>query len=285
MKNILIPTDFSPNSWNAVVYAMQFLKDENCKFYFLHTYTPSFYRLDYMIGGPEFSAIPDYEVDVSVEGLEKTVQDVKKQFPNKKHSYKTVSAFNTLTDEINAFSKRKNIDMVVMGTQGATGAEQLFLGSSTVFVIRKAKVPVLAVPKNCRFTGVKNMLFPTDYWPQYKKEEVQTIIDLAIMHKAEITLLHINDGYDLTEEQVANRSVLEDELQRVPHNEIEMIGKSMPDAILEYIDEHHIDLLTMMNRGHSFFDRILIKQNIDQIGFHVHIPFLVVRDTAEIKKK
>src|SRR5680860_985783 len=75
MKNILIPTDFSPNAWNAVVYAMQFLKDENCKFYFLHTYTPSFYRLDYMIGGPEFSAIPDYEVDVSVEGLEKTIKN------------------------------------------------------------------------------------------------------------------------------------------------------------------------------------------------------------------
>ncbi len=65
------------------------------------------------------------------------------------------------------------------------------------------------------------------------------------------------------EEQLANKSVLEDELQNVPHNEIEMLGKSMPDAILEYIDDHHIDLLAMMNRGHSFFDRILIKQNID----------------------
>lgn len=284
MGNILIPTDFSPNAWNAVAYALQFFKDENCKFYFLHTYTPAFYRLDYMMGGPEFSAIPDYEVDISVEGLEKTVQDVKKQFPNKKHSYETVSAFNTLTDEINAFSKRKHIDMVVMGTQGATGAQKLFLGSSTVFVIRKATVPVLVVPKNCKFADVKKILFPTDYWPQYKKEEVQTIIDMAKMHNAEITLLHFKEGYGLTKGQLANKSVLEDELQSVPHQEVELAGKAKPDAILDYIEEQHINLLTMMNRGHSFFDGILIKQNIDQIGFHVHIPFLVVRDTAEIPK-
>ena len=73
MKNILIPTDFSKNAWNAISYAMQFLENEKCKIYFLHTYTPAFYRLDYALGGTMFSAIPDVKVDVALAGLEKDI--------------------------------------------------------------------------------------------------------------------------------------------------------------------------------------------------------------------
>lgn len=284
MKNILIPTDFSDNAWNAISYALEFFKNDKCKFYFLHTYIPSFYRMDYALGGPAFSAIPDMEVDVALAGLEKTLENVSDKFPNPKHTFEIVTAFNTLTDEINELSEKKNIDMVVMGTQGAAGVKQLFLGTSTVFVIRKAKVPVLVIPENCKFKPVKNILFPSDYLTPYKKEEIYTIIEAAKMHGAEITVLHIQEEYDHPESQIKNKGLLLDQLKNTSYKEVEVFGKTMPEAILEYIEEHQIDLLAMMNRGHSFFERILIKQNIDQIGFHVHIPFLVVRDTAEIKK-
>jgi nucleotide-binding universal stress UspA family protein len=284
MRKILLPTDFSDNAWNAISYALEFFKDEKCIFYFLHTYTPSFYRLDYMMGGPEFSAISDNEVEISVAGLEKSVTDAKKQFPNKNHTYKTVSAFNTLTHEINEFSERKDIDLVVMGTKGATGAKQLFLGSNTVFVIRKANVPVLVIPDGCRYVEIKQILFPTDYWSGYKKDEVGNIIDLSRIHTSKITILHVKEEYDLTDGQLKNKSVLENIMNEVPHKIEEVKGKLMPEAILDYIEENKIDLLTMMNQGHSFFEHILIKQNIDQIGFHVKIPFLVVPDTSKVSK-
>ena len=284
MKKILIPTDFSRNAWNAICYALEFFKNEACTFYFLHTYTPAFYRMDYMLGGPAYSAIPDVGIDISIAGLEKTLNDVQEQFPNPNHTYETISAFNTLTDEINELSEKENIHMVVMGTQGATGAKQLFLGSSTVFVIRKARVPILVIPNNCRFSPLQKILFPTDFWSTYKKEEVQPIIEIAKIHQAEITLLHIKEEYDLTERQLENKALLEELLKDVSPVSTEVEEKLMPQAILDYIEENRYHLLAMMNREHSFFERILIKQNVDQIGFHVKIPFLVVRDTSEIKK-
>jgi nucleotide-binding universal stress UspA family protein len=283
MKNILIPTDFSDNAWNAITYALQFFKKEKCKFYLLHTYTPTFYRMDYAMGGPAFNAIPDMEVDVALAGLQKTLKDVQEQFPNKNHSFEIVSAFNTLTDEVNELSKKKDIDLVVMGTQGATGAKQFFMGTSTVFVIRKAKVPVMAIPNNCRFQPDKKVLFPSDFLSPYKKTEVYHIIELAKTHGAEVTVLHVKEEYVLSETQLANKYRLLKHLRNTPYNIVEVRGKLMPDAVLEYIEEHDMDMLAMMNRDHSFFEKILIKQNIDQIGFHVHIPFLVVRDTAKIE--
>ena len=48
MKKILLPTDFSDNAWNAIVYALKLYKNQKCKFVLLNTYTPMIYNIDYM---------------------------------------------------------------------------------------------------------------------------------------------------------------------------------------------------------------------------------------------
>ncbi|MCK5441692.1 MAG: universal stress protein [Maribacter sp.] len=285
MKKILLPTDFSSNAWNAITYALGFFRDEECTFYFLHTYSPAFYRVDYLIGGPAYSAVSDAGVDFSLARLEKTMQGVNEQYQNPKHHFETLSAFNILTDEIKDVCERKNIDLILMGTQGATGAKEIFLGTNTVFVLRKAKVPVLVVPENHKFKEIKSILFPTDYRSPYKKKELQFMIDVAKMHKAKLIVMHMKEGCDLTLIQKENKEFLAEYFDVLDHAFEEIEGHLMPNAIYEYIDEHYPNLLAMMNRKHSLLERLLTKQNVDSIGFHTKIPFLVMRDTSKITKK
>ena len=282
--NILLPTDFSKNSGNAISYAMELFKNEKCNFFFLHTYTPSFYRMDYMLGGPLFSAIPDSDVDISLAGLEKTLKDVKKSYNNPKHSYNVISAFNTLTDEINEVTIEKEIDMVVMGTQGATGAKEIFLGTNTVYALRKAIAPVLVIPENYTFQKIQKILLPSDYLSNYKDNELSTAIKMVKMNKAKLIVLHVKEEYDLTASQEENKMALYRRLDGLSTTLTELKGSLMPNAILNYVQKNGIDLLMMMNRKHSFFERIFEKQNVDQIGFHIKIPFLVIRDTAKVVK-
>lgn len=282
--NILLPTDFSINSGNAISYAMELFKNEKCNFFFLHTYTPSFYRMDYMLGGPLFSAIPDSGVDISLAGLEKTLADVKKSYKNPKHSYNIISAFNTLTDEINEVTIEKEIDMVVMGTKGATGAKEIFLGTNTVYVLRKAFAPVLIIPENYTFQKIHKILLPSDYLTNYKENELSTAIDMVKMNKAKLIVLHVKEEYDLTANQKENKMALYRRLDGLSTILTELKGSLMPDAILSYVQNNKIDLLMMMNRKHSFFERLFERQNVDQIGFHIKIPFLVIRDTAKVVK-
>lgn len=281
MKTILIPTDFSDNAWHAIAYAMNFFKDEKCTFYFLHTYSPAFYRMDYAVGGPSFSAIPDVGVDISLMGLEKTVADVREAYANSKHHYEVVSSFNTLTDEIRELVAKKNIDLVVMGTQGASGAKEVFLGSNTVFVIHKATVPVMAIPEKVKYHPVRNLLFPSDYLTRYSPEDLQPVLQMARIHQARITLLHIVEEDGLTGDQKENKAYLERNLEELEYETVKLENELMPDAVLNYIEEHPVDLLVMMNRKHSFFERLLLRQNIDKIGFHVQIPFVVVPDSTK----
>ena len=281
MKKILIPTDFSDNAWHAIAYTMNFFKDQSCTFYFLHTYSPAFFRMDYVLGGPTFSAIPDVGIDISLMGLEKTVADVKTTYENPRHTYEIVSSFNTLTDEIEELVEKKDIDLVIMGTQGASGAKEVFLGSNTVFAIRKASAPIMAIPEKVKYHPVRNILFPSDYLTAYKPEELQPVLQMARMHQARFTLLHVHEEEGLSEAQKDHKAHLERHLEELDYETVELDGQLMPDAVLRYIEEHPVDLLVMMNRKHSFFERLLIRQNIDQIGFHVQIPFVVVPDSSE----
>ncbi|EAR00079.1 universal stress protein [Maribacter sp. HTCC2170] len=284
MKTILIPTDFSENAWNTISFALQFLKNERCTFYFLHTYTPAFYRMDYVLGGPEFSAIADKGVDASLSGLEMTLQKVKANFNNPKHIYETVSAFNVLTDEITELSHSKSVDLIIMGTQGASGAKEIFLGTNTVHVIRKATVPILAIPAGFVYKRIEKILFAADYKSKYHRKELYTAIEIAKIFDALITVLHIKEEYELSKVQKENKDFLALCLAQIKFEFKEERGSYMPEAVIEYVEEHDFDILVMMNRNHSFFERILTKQNIDQIGFHIQVPFLVVPDNSNSSK-
>lgn len=285
MKKIILPTDFSDNAWNTIAYAQEFFKNEECEFHILHTYMPTFYRVDYAMGGPAFSAIPDTSVDTALAGLDKTLEKIKLEYQNKKHRYKTRSTFNTLTNEIIELSEKEDFDLILMGTQGATGAKEIFLGTNTVHVIRKSKVPVMAIPNGYRFKEIKSIVFPTDYRSLYKKEEMRFLLDAVKMHQAKLTILHIKAEYELTDDQELSKELLSSYFKDIPHVFTEQRGALMPEAVHEYVEQYESELLVMMNRKHGFLERWLFKQNIDSIGFHTNVPFLVLRDTVESKYK
>ncbi|XLS30710.1 universal stress protein [Flavobacteriaceae bacterium M23B6Z8] len=282
MKKILLPTDFSANAWNAITYALNMFKNEECTFYFLHTYVPPFYRMDYMIGGPAFSGLPDTMLDITLSGLDKTLNDVNKHFPNRKHTFKKIASFNMLTDEINEVSEREGIDLIVMGTQGATGAKQIFLGTNTVFVMRKAKVPVLAIPEAYHYQEINHILFPSDYITLYKRRELKPLLSIAKKHNASITSLHLSAEEALTDAQERHKEFLMECFEEVECKCKELYKQKMPEAIYDYLSVNNYQMLAMMNRKHSFLERMLLKQNVEDLGFHVDIPFLVLPDTSII---
>ncbi|NDV44123.1 universal stress protein [Flagellimonas sediminis] len=285
MKNMLLPTDFSRNAWNAIEYALHFFKDEKCKFYILNTYTPAFYRMDYLLGGPAMSAVPDFGLDISLEGLENTVKRIEKEYKNPNHSFEMISSFNTLSDEIREFSERRKVDMVVMGTQGATGAKEFFLGSNTVHVLRKSKVPVLVVPRSYDFKPIKDVLLPTGYESKYKAEELEPLMAIATRFKAKLHVLHALEDFELTPSQKDNKSYLKQmfkNLQDIVF--VDTTEEYMPNIVHTYIEKNHVGLVVMMNRKHQFLDQLLLRHHVDMLGYHCDIPFLVLRDTSELSK-
>jgi len=277
MKKILLPTDFSDNAQNAINYALNLFKTESCKFYLLNTYTPIIYSYDYqMNAGGYLGEIADVVRDNSIKKLKEIEKNVKDKFKNSKHHFEIVSSFNLLTDEIKDKLEQYSIDLIIMGTKGATGAKEILFGTNTIHIIQKVKCPVLAVPDGHFFEEPKEILFPTDYKIDYSNKQLEIIKNISSLYDSRVHVLHVSHGVDPTEIEIKNKGKLENLLSDVKHASYRVEDQDIPQAINEFQKSTYVQLLMMVNNKHSFFENLFFKPIINQIGFHLNVPFLVI---------
>jgi nucleotide-binding universal stress UspA family protein len=275
MRNILLPTDFSDNAYDALTYAVRLYGQEDCTFFLLHTYAPPISRPEYLLDGPAQIGLGDTYRTASLENLERTKETAIGEFGNPGHTFEVRSAFNTLVDETLETVRDLQIDLIVMGTQGAAGAKEILLGTNTVDVIKKVPCPVIAVPSNFRYRAPKNILFPTDFEIDYREARLGPLWHLAKEHASKIDVLHVSASYDLDPGKKANRSSLGELLTGIDHEYHDVPDTGIIGAITEFQSGEGTDLLAMARNRHSFLERLFIEPVIEKIGFHTSIPFMV----------
>lgn len=276
MKQVLLPTDFSTNAYNAVKYAVQLFEDVETEFYLLHTYIPPVYQTSYLLQSPAQFGLSDEIRGIAQQRCEALKKRIEKEFRNPKHSFVTKVAYNILVDQIRENQKNEKADLIIMGTQGATGAKEILLGTNTTQVIRNVKCPIIAVPSGFKFTTPKSILFPTDYEVDYEKGQLEELLDIAKNYRSSIDVLHVSSGYDLSRDQLRNKQKLESIL--APGHPIfnNLPDQGVIEAINQFKSNKEMDLLVMIRNKHSFFERLFIEPVIKKIGFHIDIPFMVL---------
>ena len=283
MKNILLPTDFSDNSWNAIKYALQLFKDEKCTFHLLNTFTPVIYNVEYLqVSSAQFGLV-DAMKEVSTKGLKTMSDRINKEFKNPNHKISEISSFNLLIEEIRELDRAHLIDFIVMGTKGATGAKEILFGSNTIHVLKSVKCPVLAIPSDFEYETPLEILFPTDFNINYNKSHINPIKAIAKQYNSRVNVLHVSTGYDLTEMQYKNMKTLEASLKDIANIFHEVRNQNIDDAINEFQIKAKINLLIMINNKHSFFENLFFKSTINKIGLHLNIPFLVIPSIIDKK--
>ncbi|MDO1513873.1 universal stress protein [Maribacter confluentis] len=275
MSRILLPTDFSQNSIEAIHYALNIYKNIKVTFYLLHTYTPPIYQTEYIIGSPGQIGLGDVFQENSMTQLEKLKDLLEHQYQNPNHTFIVHSAFNTLISEVLETVTAENIDVIIMGTKGVTGANDILFGTHTVHVIKKANCPVIAVPPNFEYEAPLEILFPTDYEIEYKKENMKSLLAITTQHKSRINVMHVRTGYDLTEVQQKNKVMLETILGKYALSH-ELPDNGIIEAINAFQVKYKINLLVMVKNKHTFLERLFIEPIIKKIGLHINVPFMVL---------
>ena len=108
--------------------------------------------------------IEDAVRSTSENGLTKTVERIKTTFKNPRHSFETISSFNLLADEVKDVVDSYRIDLIVTGTKGASGMDEVFMGSNTVRIIKSTKkCPILAIPQHFDYQTPSEVAFATDF--------------------------------------------------------------------------------------------------------------------------
>ncbi|WP_299336445.1 universal stress protein [uncultured Psychroserpens sp.] len=278
MRNVLIPTDFSDNAMNAIKYALELFKYERTNMYFLHTYQDEVYKDIELIKTESIESLIEERRKSSEEQLSTLLQTVKTRSPNPRHHYQTMSAYNALVDEIDLISEGKNIDVIVMGTKGATNDKSLTFGSNTLQVLRYVSCPVLSIPANYEYTQPKHIVFPTNYMIPYKRRELNLLCEMASPYRAKIVMLYISKSQKLSRRQEDNKRFLTEELCKNSLDFKTVENKNIVNAIFTYIKEEHADMLVMVNTRHSFLEHILFQSAIDEMALNIDIPFLAMQN-------
>lgn len=278
MKNILLPTDFSENSWNAIKYAIQLYKNETCTFHLFNAYTPIIYHVEYVLVNPAQFGLGDAVRDASLVSLDKLVQRIDKKFgDNPKHKFETIARFDALISGVKELIQERDIDLIVMGTQGATGAKEVLFGSNTVQVFKNVKCPILAIPSNFEYESPLEILFPTDLEVDYKMTQINLLKQIAESHHSRVNVMHVSTGYDLTDLQQKNKLELESMFKSAAYLFHDVEVMDIDEAINIFQNKAKINLLVMINNKHSFFENLFFKSTISQIGFHLSVPFLIIQ--------
>lgn len=276
-KRILVPTDFSKNALNAVRYALNLYKEIKCEFYFLNVFRLDSYSTDNLFIPEPGSAEYEAAKTRSEEEFNKLLDILKLHHNNVKHSYHTISTFNFLEEALKQIIAEKDIDLVVMGTQGATGAKGLIFGSNTVNTMEKIReCPVLAVPENVRFSSPKEIVFPTDYKSAFKRKELSYLIEISKMHDTAIRVLYVAKNVELNDEQLNNQKLLGDILGTLNHSFHTLSLKDVSDGLTSFVESRDSDMIAFINRKHFFFSSIFSKPLVKEIGYNAIVPILAL---------
>lgn len=101
---------------------------------------------------------------------------------------KTLVAVGNAITEIGKVVKKKNIGLVVMGTEGADSDSSLFFGSNSQRVVFRSQVPVMTVRKAVRRVGYECILLPVDT-SEHSRQKVNVAIQVARLFSSRIHLL------------------------------------------------------------------------------------------------
>ncbi|WP_308993018.1 universal stress protein [Mariniflexile litorale] len=276
MKNILIPTDFSENSWNAIEYALHFFSTSSCNFYLLHVNTKDAVVND----GDTYDKYIGTETITkpSKKLLHETLKRIHDNFPkNPNHKFFTISDSNYITDSIREQVIQNRINLIVMGTKGATGLKKIAIGTNAGNVITKVKCTTMVVPENAKYVVPKEIAFLTDFSIFYRPETLQPILDIIEANKAMVNVLHINK-YDLAlnEDQKKNKEYLEDYFTNYKHSFCFLTNKHIENAVQQFVDDKGINLITMLAKNLNYFQQILFHPAVNEISYYKEVPFLVL---------
>ncbi|WP_341215620.1 universal stress protein [uncultured Wocania sp.] len=278
MRKILVPTDFSENAMNALKYATELFKYEVSEFYIMHAYKDDIYSDEALLSRKtldEVTAIISKSSKEQLKNIKKTIVGIS---PNPRHVFNMIPANNMLLDEADKIVDKQNIDIIVMGTKGKADESKLTFGSNTLQVLKHVQCPVLAIPKNYKYTQPKHILFPTNYMIPYKRRELKLLCEMISPYRAIVDMLYISKSSKLSRRQQDNKDFIKEELCKNTTNFKIENSKHIINSIYKYIKKHPIDMLVMVNTKHSFLENILFQSTIDELSLNLDIPFLALQN-------
>lgn len=276
MKSILLPTDFSQNSHNAITYTIEMYREEEVNFIILHTYKVfEYYEKSILTAEPGIKNLEKVRKEVEME-LKELVEDITQQ-AGPKHSFISTAHNLLLIDALKKVLKDNTIHLIAIGTQGHTGAQEVVYGSNTLNIMEEIeKCPILAIPAHVSFNPPKEIVLANSFKVELTPIDLDFLIKLAHKFDAVVRILHIAEEGGLNKSQRYNRQQLQNKLGGVKQSFHLLQHLSVPLGIYSFSESRGSDIIAFINKKHTMIENMLLNPLYKNIAPYSRVPILVL---------
>jgi nucleotide-binding universal stress UspA family protein len=274
MKTIIVPTDFSAVSINALHYALNMAKEIGASVTLFHAYQIPV----------SFSEVP--VVTITMEEMQsqtdKKMNELKNSVEHISSGEVAIHIKNALGDTIEELENlciAEDVFSVVMGTRGAGAMEVLFLGSTTLSAINQLKVPVMIIPPGATYRPIKKLGFACDYSQVADSTPIREIRELCQTFRAELKVLNVDyENRKFTPEVPISLTKVHELLDPLDPEYHFIDDPNVEDGINKFAETHGIDMLITIPKKHRLLDNIFRKSHTRKLALHAHVPIVAIHE-------
>lgn len=274
MKTILVPTDFSEQAQYALDLAYGVAKKSSATVKLLNVVEAPH--------GTSFNAMGEVTAPDGMDSmffaqlLKRQKDNLAKLVKNPKYEdidvegevevgnpYESIS--RTITDH--------QVDLVIMGTQGSSGLEEMLVGSNTEKVVRRAKCPVLTVKEAVDPDSIKDIVFATNLRDASEKL-VSALLELQKLFNAKLHIISVNTPstfetdrfYRKEMKKFVDQHKIENYTLNIYNDDVE------EDGIVFFAEDINADMIALATHGRRGISHLLSGSIAEDIVNHAKRP-------------
>lgn len=275
MKNILVPTDFSVEAQNALKVAVDMAKTFDGNVTLLNVIDApaagDFSTQGGLIEANTMDAIFTFKL---IERMKSNLADMIKPYGDDS-PISIEMALGDLIEMVNERIATNNIDLVLMGTQGADGMQEVMIGSNAEKVVRTSKCPVLTIKSTSIYAHPNNIVFASDFSENYDKVAPK-LIAFQKAYNATVHLLFVNtpNRFELSSE--SNKRMADFGCKYGLENfTINVYNhRDEEDGILEFTEANNYDLISVATHSRRGIAHLLSGSIAEGVVNHSNKPVL-----------
>ena len=273
MQKILVLTDFSDLSKVAIRYAVKVSNLLDCELTLLNLVSiiqPTRVSLQLKV-----KVLEEEMVSFAKEDMQQLISEIKELKEAKYPVQFRVEKGQYLSDIASSVSNSLGTRLIVMGTKGASGLKKYVMGTNATSVIATSDVPVLAVPADAKFTGIRNVVYASS--TQSLEDELGLVIYYVKGFDANLHVFHVAD--EQHDEQRVEGMIRNSVKGLDP---AKVVVKVVSDGRIEkeiddYVAKSGAELLAMFTHRPTFYEKLFNRSITRQVAFQNHVPLLAFK--------
>jgi nucleotide-binding universal stress UspA family protein len=273
MKRILIPTDFTKYADEAIEVGAQIAKKHDYEIVLIHMLELPGQMNDAIKGE---TSIP--EVMLFKRKAEEMLRSIKNRPYLAGINITEVVRLDGAYNGINNYIKQNSIDLIVMGSHGTSGIDEIFIGSNTEKVVRLSEIPVLVIKSKNENFNVKNIVFASDFSKEIKKPFAK-VLEFAKLFESKLSLVMICTPNSFKSTMSARNIITEFVADfDMPEYTFETYNESnIEKGIINYSNEKEADLIAFCTHGRTALNHFFTGSISEDLVNHAKKPVLTFR--------